>query len=236
MTLQELLDADPQLHDGGSMSWRASNHILRFLDAHVRPGDRTLEIGAGVTTVLFALKGARHRAVMPFVDEADRILAFCDEHGIGRTGLSFCIDRSDACLPRLDLTDLDLVLIDGAHGFPTPFIDFHYTGGRLKVGGYLIIDDTHLWTGHTLKAFLSQEPGWALETDFAPRSVVFRKIAPYESGENETFQPYVMAETVRLERRRRWRLAVGRCIPRPVSAMLRGFRRAARAGLPPAGP
>jgi len=221
MTLHELLAADPQLHDGGAISWRASNHILRFLDAHVRPGDQTLEIGAGVTTVLFALKGARHRAVVPVADEAKRILAFCDDHGIARAGLSFCIERSDAALPGLDLTDLDLILIDGAHGFPTPFIDFHYTAGRLKVGGSLIIDDTQLWTGHVLKAFLSQEPEWSLETDFAPRSVVFRKIAPYESGKNETFQPYVMAETARIARRQRWRLAVGRCIPGPVSALIR---------------
>jgi predicted O-methyltransferase YrrM len=233
MTLDELLTANPQLHDGGTMSWRASNHLLRFLDTHLRPGDRTLEIGAGVTTILFALKGTHHRAIVPFAQEAKQILVFCDAHGIARHEVSFCIDRSEAALPGLELSDLDLVLIDGAHGFPTPFLDFHYTAGRLKVGGLLVIDDTQLWTGHTLKAFLLQEREWRLEVDLAPRSVVFRKMLPYASGNNETFQPYVMAETARIARRHRWRRAVGRCMPRAVSAIVRSLRRPGRAGSPP---
>ena len=127
-----------------------------------------------------------------------RIEQFCRERSLPLHGLRFEIGRSDERLPGLAATDLDLVLIDGAHGFPMPFLDWYYTAERLKVGGLLIIDDTQLWTGHTLKCYLQHEPEWRLEVDYAPRSVVFRKILSNVSGKHERQQPYVMQETVKL--------------------------------------
>ena len=50
MILEELLAADPRVPNAGTMSCRASDHVLRFIDEHVRPGHWTLEIGAGVST------------------------------------------------------------------------------------------------------------------------------------------------------------------------------------------
>jgi predicted O-methyltransferase YrrM len=197
MNIPELLRAAPRLHNEGTRSYQVSTDVLRFLDRHVQPGHRTLEIGAGVSTVAFAIKGAVHVAVTPHKDEAERIEQFCRTQGIPLTGLRFELGPSDQRLPRLTETDLDLVLIDGAHGFPMPFLDWHYTADRLKIGGLCIIDDTHLWTGHILKQYLKQEPEWQLETDFAPRSVVFRKYAQRDMGKNE-LQPYVVEETVRL--------------------------------------
>jgi hypothetical protein len=144
------------------------------------------------------MKGAVHVAVTPQKDEAERIEQFCRSQGIPLTGLRFELGASDERLPRLTETDLDLVLIDGAHGFPMPFLDWHYSADRLKVGGLLIIDHTQLWTGHALKLYLQQEPEWQLDTDYPPRSVVFRKVAPRATGKNPQEQPYVRQETVRL--------------------------------------
>jgi hypothetical protein len=39
---------------------------------------------------------------------------------------------------------LDLVLIDGDHAFPASFIDWYYTAEQVKLGGYVIVDDTNL--------------------------------------------------------------------------------------------
>ena len=49
--------------------------------------------------------------------------------------------------PTLELDALDLVLIDGSHSFPQVFIDWYYTQSALKVGGALLVDDVHIWTG-----------------------------------------------------------------------------------------
>jgi len=83
-------------------SWQLADDLLHFIDAHVREGDTTLEIGAGVSTILFALKGATHLCIAPAEDELDRIRAFCRDHGIPLDNLTFEVDRSDRCLPRLD--------------------------------------------------------------------------------------------------------------------------------------
>jgi len=201
MNLQALLRAEPRFHEDASgqpYSWQVSKYVLSFLDTHVREGFRTLEVGAGVSTVLFALKGATHVCVVPADEEVSRIKMFCREHAISLDRLTFEVDRSERCLPQLDVTDLDLVLIDGAHGFPMPFLDWYYTADRLKVGGLLIIDDTHIWTGHILKMFLMQEPEWKLEVDFPPRSVVFMKVREGSREKNESDQAYVLQGTVDL--------------------------------------
>lgn len=222
-TLDDLLQAAPKfhVHEGKPFSWQASVHVLRFIDAHVGPDSRTLEVGAGVSTVLFALKAATHRCIAPFVYEIESIRAFCQQHGISLEKVTFDIGQSDQCLPKLEPAPLDLVLIDGNHGFPVPFLDWHYTAELLKVGGLCIIDDTQIWTGDVLKRFLLQEPEWRLEVDYAPRSTVFRKVQDYRAGKNSNFQPYVVAQTAALARRKRLRLAMGRLVPRSVTTIVK---------------
>lgn len=247
MDLSELLKAQPKMHSlrGQPISWQLSDDLLRFIDAHVHSGAKTLEIGAGVSTILFVMKGAIHLCVVPAKDEVTRIQTFCCEHGIPLDNLTFEIDCSDRCLPRLDLAGLDFVLIDGAHGFPIPFLDWYYTADRLKVGGFLAIDDTHIWTGYILKMFLKAEPEWTLEADYGPRSVVFRKLKEGGLGRNEWRQPYIVEQTLDFmfakygghveslrqfapqglfeERKRRARIRsmVGRFLPVPVKRSIR---------------
>jgi hypothetical protein len=137
------------------------------------------------------------------------------------------------------------VLIDGAHGFPIPFLDWYYTADRLNVGGLLAIDDTEIWTGHVLKMFLMAEPEWKLEADYGPRSVIFRKLQHGGLGRNKWDQPYVVEQTlnfmfakylgdvdhlrpyVRRElfeeraRRARFRRIVARCVPAPIKRRIK---------------
>jgi hypothetical protein len=86
---------------------------------------------------------------------------------------------------------LDLVLIDGGHGFPTPFIDWFYTAGSIRVGGVVVIDDAHLWTGAVLKEFLLAEPEWRLTGPRSPKTAAFTKTADYIPWKEWTQQPYV---------------------------------------------
>ena len=201
MELTDLLKLKPKLHDGPKgepYSWQISDDILQIIDRYVNQASNTLETGAGVSTLLFAMKGANHVCIVPFAKEVARIKEFCNKHNISLDKLRFEIDFSENVLPRMDIGELDLVLIDGAHGFPMPFIDWHYGAAKLKIGGILIIDDTQVWTGHVLKMFLSGEPEWQLVADYTPRCVVFKKIKDGGFGKNEWAQPYVVQKTVDL--------------------------------------
>ena len=193
-TLRAILDDQPRFHvdgNGEPRSWQASDKVLHFIDEHVEPGANTLETGEGVSTVLFALRGCNHVAVSPNSAALERIRAYCAEHAVPLERVRFVEAPSDRALPGLELPELDLVLVDGGHGFPMPFIDWHYIAPHLRAGGYLVVDDTQLWTGRVLKEFLLAEPDWELVEDFAPRATVFRKVRAAEPGKEWTDQPYV---------------------------------------------
>jgi Methyltransferase domain len=194
MAVDELLANSPKFHvdqSGELASWAISETVLRFLDENLDSSFQTLETGAGFSTVVFAANNTRHTSVVPSYDEAERIREYCAAHGISTEGVKFHIERSEDVLPRLDPTELDLVLIDGSHSFPSPFIDWYYTAFRLRVGGILVIDDTELWTGHTLKRFLEAEPGWTLCPEPVGMASAFVKESASPELRNWENQPFV---------------------------------------------
>ena len=167
---------------------------MAYLEKTLRDGWHTLETGSGLSSLIFASKGCCHTCVTPFQSESDRIVGYCREQGIPIERLSFQIGFSHYVLPRLaDDGPLDLVLIDGGHGFPIPFVDWLYCAPRIREGGIVIVDDTQLWTGAVLRDFLMADPDWRVDTLFE-RGAAFRKVNSYREKEwNE--QPYVLARS-----------------------------------------
>lgn len=178
--LEKLIQDNPQFHlyHGQLTSWAPHPETLRFLHSLLAPGMSTLETGCGQTTVVFAAAGARHVSVMPNADQAERVEEYCATAGLART-VSFVIESSDVALPRQDGTipsELDLVFIDGAHAFPAPIIDWHYTARRLKVGGVIGLDDFKMPSVHVLYQFLRAEDEWEL-VRISQNTAFFRKLA-----------------------------------------------------------
>lgn len=197
LTPERLIEDRPRLHgvsdEGEEREWGLSSEALRCLCRTLEPGKRTLETGAGVSTVLFAIAQTHHTCVVPSEDEPPRIRSFCDANGIPTDRLTFILESSEAALPRLEMGQLDLVLIDGSHSFPSVFIDWFYTAPHLKVGGWLFVDDTHLWTSRVLREFLRAEPDWELVEDIPPWTSAFRKRAQVDGVRNWVHQPYVVS-------------------------------------------
>ena len=196
MDLQGLLANPPGTHvsreTGERLPWQIAPEVLELIDRSVRADSRTLETGAGVSTALFALKGADHTCVVPWTSERDRLEAWGEQNGVSFDRVRFECEPSEEVLPRLDGDPLDFVLIDGGHGFPTPFIDFFYAGRRLRRGGLLVVDDTQIWTGRVLHGFLKEQTGWEVVEELRMRSTVFRRTEEPGDGLQEwNEQPYV---------------------------------------------
>jgi predicted O-methyltransferase YrrM len=140
--------------------WSTDPSCYEFLAANVAGTQRTLETGAGLSTVLLGALAAEHTCVTPSHDEGDRVRAYCRARDIAIPGLHFVIGMSDRVLPTLS-GPRDLVLVDGSHGFPTPFIDWYYAGALLVAGGLLVVDDIQLPAVAHLAAVLDDDPRWS---------------------------------------------------------------------------
>ncbi len=182
------------LHLDGSEDWSVSPETVRFLARHVSHGATTLETGAGLSTITLAALGAQHICVCPDAGEIERIKTYCAANNIAAEGVDFRNALSEVALPGLDAPPLDLVLIDGGHGFPMPVIDWYFTAGKLKQGGVMVIDDTHLWSCGMLVDFLKQDAAWTSLGRIGRRTYAFRKVAPFEYLEF-CFQPYVLRKS-----------------------------------------
>lgn len=192
-----LLQRQPKLHRsfGKTVTLGVSSELLHFLNQHVDSSSHTLETGAGISTILFALKQTFHTCVVPDAELVDRIKNYCQINQISTEKISFQIGCSEVVLPQLQPAPLDLVLIDGRHAFPSPFIDWYYTANHLKVGGIVIVDDTKIWTGEVLQNFLKDEAEWQLKDEFpaaSPNATAFVKLQPGSHDKWWAQQPYVM--------------------------------------------
>src|SRR5262249_31563170 len=150
--------------------------LAKFLDAHLEPGFVTLETGSGISTVIFLDKRvSAHFVIQPDWDEFRALKQFASEHGIDMSPARMIVAKSQDYLPGAQLPELDIVLVDGDHSFPVPFIDWSYTAERLRTGGLMIIDDIHILTGTLLADFMAADPKWQ-EVIRHERFAVYRKI------------------------------------------------------------
>ncbi len=193
--IQELLKNPPLIHeeDSGKLtSWQLSDQVLDYINENINENSVTLETGAGISTILFAIKSSHHTCISPSQKQIERIQKYCEKYQINVNKIDFKIDLSEKVLPSLNIKNIDLVLIDGSHAFPIPFIDWYYTYRKLKVGGKMIIDDTQLWTGLVLKQFLTLEPEWQINKNSPPRSAIFTKVKNYTEPKWHAQQPYIV--------------------------------------------
>jgi hypothetical protein len=167
----------PGLHAGGAEYWGLAWAALEWLEREVRPGMATLETGSGASTLVFAAGGAEHEAVTPAADEEQRFRAECERRGIDGSRVLFRLGLSHEVLPQLDARPLDLVLIDGAHGFPYPILDWWFVAAQLKVGGRMLLDDAYMPPVRALVDALRAQPQWELEEPASFRTAVVRKLA-----------------------------------------------------------
>jgi predicted O-methyltransferase YrrM len=144
-----------------------------LLARHCALARHTLETGVGLSTALFASLGTQHTCVGYAQYEVDRLIEYCHRRGIDTSNVTFHVGGSERVLPQLAIGELDIVFVDGCHGFPLPIVDWFYACRSLRRGGLLVLDDAHLPTVSLLMSFLDRDQRWR-------RAAGSRKWAAYE--------------------------------------------------------
>ena len=193
ISFKALIEARPLIHRGREITWGISLDLATFIDEYVQPWHVTLETGSGLSTLVIARKGGRrHIAIAPDADEFQVIREFLVRHQIEAGSLETIVSRSQDYLPTAILPELDLVLIDGDHSFPAPFLDWYYTADRLKVGGLMAVDDADIVTGTFLVDFMRADPKWEeVVRSRSGRYGIYRKIRHPVHEDAWERQPYV---------------------------------------------
>ena len=116
--------------------------------------------------------------------------------------LTFDVRRSEVALPdRLDSGELDLVFIDGCHGFPSSIIDWFYAAGRLRREGVVVFDDVQLpHVSLLIESFIEPDDRWQ-ELETTPKWRAYRRMSEGFLGEEWFVQPFFPAQKVKHHKR-----------------------------------
>src|SRR6185437_13949823 len=129
-----------ELNTGCMVCYAISPEVLEFIASSVDECTRSLEVGAGKSTLVFALSKADHISITPAANEVAEIKHFAQQEAMPIDSVLFITEPSEHFLPRCEIKELDLVLIDGKHAFPWPILDWFFTADRLQKGGIMLLD------------------------------------------------------------------------------------------------
>jgi hypothetical protein len=172
-----LRESPPGIHGEGDEYWGLAWPALEWLESELHDGMATLETGSGASTIVFAAAGTEHVAVTPDPDEEGRVRNSCEELGISSDRVSFRVGYSHDVLPALPERMLDVVLLDGAHGFPYPVLDWWHVAPHLKVGGRVLLDDAYMPPVAVVVDYARSSTAWKVEHSIGYRTVVVQKLA-----------------------------------------------------------
>jgi hypothetical protein len=167
-------------HDAGNLN----PMVLRTIaNQAARIGAReTAETGCGLSTVLLSAVAETH---MCFTVAAGNSLEKVRKvPHLRHERVNFIIGPSQLTVPRHSfMRPLDLVLIDGPHGFPFAHLEYFYFYQKIREGGLLIVDDIHIPTVRQLYDVLRDDKMWIHQEDVLTTAFFQRSEAPL-------FDPY----------------------------------------------
>jgi methyltransferase family protein len=155
--LKAVIELPAQWHGAGTFNREALKKLLEHasgLDIH-----HSVETGTGKTTLLFSHLSAHHTVfAKDDSGDGDSLHVVRESPILRKEGVEFVVGPTQRTLPRHDFRDkLQLVLIDGPHGYPFPDLEYYYLYPQVGEGGLLILDDINIPTVFNLFSFLRED-------------------------------------------------------------------------------
>lgn len=157
--LQAICDLPVDFHGAGVMSSDVLRMMARLLADQVIAC--SAETGAGKTTLLFSRLSEHHLvfALDRFDGFDNGSMSAVQGSQLFRTErVEFIVGPTQSTLPHHEFKQpLDVVLIDGPHGYPFPELEYYYFYPQLRAGGWLFLDDIHIPSIWHLFEFLVED-------------------------------------------------------------------------------
>ena len=160
--------------------------VLKAIAYHCSKMDiwHSLETGCGKSTLLFSHLSRHHKVFAMDVDQNGNFKKVQNSPFLNSISVEFIEGPTQRTLPqhRFD-HQIEAALIDGAHGYPFPELDYYFIYPLLKPGGILIVDDIQIPTIRNMFNFLKRDEMFSLIE-------VVRNTAFLRRTERPTFDPY----------------------------------------------
>jgi hypothetical protein len=198
----EAMDIDTILSNINSLpsDWHAAGtlggEVIRAIHETLRErglvGRFSAETGCGKSTLLLSHLSVRHHCFA--VGLGDNSLARVRQSPLlKQDAVEFIVGPSQVTLPKYQFREsLALALIDGAHGYPFPELDYYHLYQRVESGGILILDDIHIPTITHLYHVLREDPMWEPIREIGYTAFLVRTDAPLfdPTADGWWLQPY----------------------------------------------
>jgi hypothetical protein len=174
--LGRILEVAPGLHTAGTFSPR----VLEAIAGAVRKRRvcHSVETGSGASTLLFSHL-SEHHTVFALDDGSGSVTNVRRSPLLRQDVVTFVEGPSQVTLSRHRFTEkLQVVLIDGPHGYPFPDLEYYSLYPHLETGALLILDDIHIPTVHNLFQFLRRDAMFDLDQVVRTTAFFTRTNAP----------------------------------------------------------
>ena len=173
---RRIAEVGPSLHTAGTFSARTLEAIARA--AGKRKIHHSAETGSGASTLLFSHLSPQHTVFA--LDNGSGSVTNVRRSPLLRPNVvTFVEGPTQVTLPQHRFAEkLQLVLIDGPHGYPFPDLEYYFLYPHLETGALLILDDIHIPTVHNLFEFLRQDAMFELDQTVQTTAFFTRTGAP----------------------------------------------------------
>ncbi len=163
--LEEIKQLPRNWHANGAMH----PSVVEYIGECAEGTQNTVETGCGSSTLMLSRVSQRHLVfccdVFPGDDPETHSLYLVKKSPVfNAASTDFVIGRNQLTVPQYKFDrQFDVVLIDGAHGYPFPELDYYYLYPHLKPGGWFILDDTHIPTVARMIDILKEDEMFAFD-------------------------------------------------------------------------
>lgn len=140
--LSELKQLPQSWHDSGPLDDNVLSDLADFCKSYGTI-KRSVETGAGKSTLFFSKVSSNHTVFA--IDIGKSLTKVRESEFLRSSAVEFVEGPTQQTVPAYQFTEkLDLVLIDGPHGYPFPDLEYYYFYPHITEGGLLVIDDINI--------------------------------------------------------------------------------------------